>query len=145
MGTISTSVSIEAPPSVVWDVLMDFDSYPEWNPFIRSITGSPAVGTKIEALLGASGKKPMKFSPVVQELSSPSRFSWLGSFGFKGVFDGRHSFELEETTEGTIFHQHEEFSGILAPIALPALRASTTRGFNEMNQALKERVEAASY
>ena len=143
MGEISTSVSIEAPPSAVWDVLMDFDSYPEWNPFIRSIDGEPVVGGKIEALLGASGKKPMKFAPTVQELSSPSTFSWLGSFGFKGVFDGRHAFELEETTEGTLFHQHEEFSGILAPIALPALRKATTRGFNEMNQALKARVEAS--
>lgn len=142
MGEIRTSVAIKAAPSDVWDVLMDFDSYHEWNPFIRSIEGSPVKGASIEVLLGASGKKPMKFSPVVQESNSPSRFAWLGSFGFKGVFDGHHQFELEEVAEGTLFHQYEDFSGILAPIALPALRKATTRGFTEMNQALKIRAEA---
>ncbi len=64
MGEIRTSVAIKAAPSDVWDVLMDFDSYHEWNPFIRSIEGSPVKGASIEVLLGASGKRPMKFSPL---------------------------------------------------------------------------------
>lgn len=144
MSEIRTSVDIEATPSDVWNVLMDFDRYHEWNPFIRSIKGSPVKGATIDARLGASGKKPMRFSPVVQEIDSPSRLSWLGSVGFKGVFDGHHQFELEETAKGTLFHQYENFSGILAPVALPFLRKSTTRGFDEMNEALKHRVEKAS-
>ncbi len=143
MREIRTSVNIEAPPREVWNVLMDFERYDEWNPFIRSLTGTGDVGGELTAVLGASGKKPMKVSPIVQEHEEPTRFSWLGSIGFKGVFDGHHQFELEETPEGTLFHHYEEFSGILAPIALPALRTSTTRGFEEMNLALKARVEGS--
>ena len=34
----------DAPPDVVWEVLLEFDSYPEWNPFVRAIEGTPAKG-----------------------------------------------------------------------------------------------------
>ncbi len=144
MGEISTSVSIEAPPSAVWDVLMDFDSYPEWNPFVRSIDGTPEVGSQLNAVIGASGKKAMKIAPVVQEVDAPTRFSWLGSLGPKGIFDGEHHFEIVETEQGVRFEHYEHFSGFLAPVVIAAIRKTTTRGFNEMNQALKDRAEAAS-
>jgi len=35
---ITVSKEIDAPIERVWSVLMDFPSYVEWNPFIRSIT-----------------------------------------------------------------------------------------------------------
>ncbi|MEE8457766.1 MAG: SRPBCC domain-containing protein [Acidimicrobiia bacterium] len=144
MREIRTVVDIDAPPQDVWNVLMDFAKYGEWNPFVRSLDGTPAVGEQLVAMLGATGKKPMKVSPIVQEYDAPTRFAWLGSMGFKGVFDGRHQFDLVATETGTRFHHYEEFSGILAPLVIAAIRKSTTRGFEEMNQALKLRVESGS-
>ena len=38
---------IDASPEDVWQVLTDFDAYPEWNPFIRSIQGNPEVGSRL--------------------------------------------------------------------------------------------------
>jgi len=144
MREIRTVIDIEAPPRDVWNVLMDFASYEEWNPFVRSLNGTPAVGERLIAMLGASGKKPMKISPIVQDHEAPSHFAWLGSMGPKGVFDGHHHFELEETETGTRFHHYEEFTGFLALFVIAAIRKSTTRGFEEMNQALKSRVEGGS-
>ncbi len=144
MREIRTVIDIDAPPQDVWDVLMDFAKYGEWNPFVRSLDGAPTVGEQLVVMLGASGKKPMKVSPIVQEHDAPTRFAWLGSMGFKGVFDGRHQFDLAATETGTRFHHYEEFSGILAPLVIAAIRKSTTRGFEEMNQALKLRVESGS-
>jgi hypothetical protein len=141
MREIRTTIEINATVEAVWDILMDFESYPEWNPFIRSVEGEPVVGADLDAMIGASGKKPMKISPVVQEFDAPTRFSWLGSLGPTGVFDGQHQFELVETETGTRLSHYEEFTGILAPLVLSAIRKSTTRGFNEMNQALKSRAE----
>ncbi|KAI0047383.1 hypothetical protein FA95DRAFT_1559102 [Auriscalpium vulgare] len=34
--TVHSSIIIEAPRSTVWGVLLDFASYKEWNPFVRS-------------------------------------------------------------------------------------------------------------
>jgi len=31
--TITTSVEIDAPKQLVWDVLTEFSAYPEWNPY----------------------------------------------------------------------------------------------------------------
>ncbi|KAJ3843040.1 hypothetical protein F5878DRAFT_606038 [Lentinula raphanica] len=33
---ISGSTTISAPPEKVWQILLDFDSYKQWNPFVRS-------------------------------------------------------------------------------------------------------------
>jgi len=41
---ISGSISISAPREKVWQVLLDFDSYKQWNPFVRSqrVTNNPS-------------------------------------------------------------------------------------------------------
>ena len=39
MRTISAAIDIAATPQQVWAVLADLDSYPQWNPFIRSASG----------------------------------------------------------------------------------------------------------
>ncbi len=96
----------------------------------------------LSVVLGASGKEPMKFTPTVMDCERPSRFSWTGSIGLRGVFDGHHQFDLTPADDGTRFDHHEQFSGILSPVILPVLRTNTTRGFEEMNQALKDRVES---
>jgi hypothetical protein len=142
MHEIRTSIDIEASPRDVWDVLMDFEGYHEWNPFILSIEGSPTVDRKIDVVLGIEGKKPMNITPTVTECSAPSRFAWKGSVGFKGVFDGHHQFELVPFEGGTRLVHYEEFSGALSSLVLRWIRESTTRGFEEMNRALKGRIES---
>ena len=34
---ISSDIDIDAPIALVWSILRDFDSYPEWNPFTVSV------------------------------------------------------------------------------------------------------------
>lgn len=142
MQEIRTSIEIDAPTEGVWNVLSDFDSYPDWNPFVRSIAGTLAEGEKLEVHLGASGKKAMRIAPVITAVTTGEEFAWLGHLGVKGIFDGQHHFQLTRTERGTRLDHFEEFSGALSPIVLAAMRTSITRGFEEMNQALKGRVEA---
>ncbi len=144
MREIRTSVDINATPEAVWSVLTDFDAYPEWNPFIRSISGTLAQGEQLDVNLGASGKKPMSFTPVVTAVTPGEGFAWLGHLGMKGIFDGRHQFQLSESGTGTRLDHFEEFSGVLSAVVLAAIGSSTSRGFEEMNQALKDRVEAGA-
>jgi uncharacterized protein YndB with AHSA1/START domain len=42
--TISTTITIQASANKVWTVLTNFETYPIWNPFIKSIEGEIKVG-----------------------------------------------------------------------------------------------------
>lgn len=42
-ATIETQISIQATPQQVWNVLMDVEQYPEWNPFVKKLVGKLAV------------------------------------------------------------------------------------------------------
>ncbi|NCP84851.1 MAG: hypothetical protein GW809_05055 [Bacteroidetes bacterium] len=41
---LSTSIQINASPEEVWNQLVNFKSYPEWNSFIKTINGTPEIG-----------------------------------------------------------------------------------------------------
>ena len=42
---ISTEIDINAPVQHVWDIIADFNSYSDWNPLIRSISGEQRTGS----------------------------------------------------------------------------------------------------
>jgi hypothetical protein len=139
---IKTEILINAAPEKVWSVLTAFDTYPEWNPFIRSITGHVQVGNKIAARIEPPNASGMTFKPIVLAFEKNKEFRWLGHLLVNGLFDGEHRFELIDNGNGTtIFKQSEKFNGILVPLFKKNLDVNTTAGFNLMNQKMKERVE----
>ncbi len=142
MKKISTSIVIKASPEKVWAVLMDFEKYPTWNPFIKSISGQATVGKQLVARIEPPKASGMTFKPNVVALVVQKEFAWLGHLLFAGLFDGLHRFELIDNKNGTItFVQSEDFSGILVPLFAKMLDNQTVNGFNLMNEALKERCE----
>jgi hypothetical protein len=138
---LHTEVQIDAPPADVWAVLIDLDSYSDWNPFIVSAEGKPAVGEKLTSRLQPPGGKAMTFRPTVTEVDEGRVFEWLGRLGLPRIFDGRHRFELEATENGTRFSQTEVFNGILVRFMRKSLDGATAQGFESMNTALKTRAE----
>ena len=141
--TIERTVEIDATPQDVWGVLTDFPGHTEWNPFIRLISGKPAVGERLHVHIAPKGGRGMTFKPTVTAATPNREFAWLGSLGVRGLFDGAHSFVLRELPDGrTSFTQTETFRGVLVPL-LGDLEG-TAAGFEEMNQALKERCEATA-
>src|SRR2546422_9293011 len=65
MLELRTDIEIDAPVERVWEVLTDFDRFPDWNPFIRRIPGNAQVGSRLDVFLGASGTRGMRFRPKV--------------------------------------------------------------------------------
>src|SRR5262249_38293578 len=78
--TISTSVEIDAPKQLVWDVLTDFSAYREWNPYME-IEGTLRVGTKLTVSMGAGGGRGMVFKPAVLAATPGEELRWLGKLG----------------------------------------------------------------
>ncbi len=140
---ISTETEINAPPQRVWDILTDFSSYSDWNPFIRDLSGKPEKGERLTAYINPPGKKGMTFRPVVLVSEKDREFRWLGHFLIPGLFDGEHSFTIEPIDNDRVrFHHEEIFSGILAPFLWKTLDENTRQGFEDMNRALKYKAES---
>ncbi len=140
---LHTEIVIDAPSQDVWAILEDTAVYPEWNPFIRRISGRLEVGSRLDVELAPPGGRAMTIRPTVREVQPGRVLRWLGSVGMPGVFDGEHSFQVEPLGEGQVrFVQSEKFSGILVPVVMAFIGDSTRQGFEAMNRALKERAEA---
>ena len=139
---IKTEIRINSTVEKVWGALTDFNNYPNWNPFIKSIKGPVLVGNKIVVRLEPPGATGMTFIPKVLAFEPYKEFRWIGHLVFPGLFDGEHKFELIDNANGTTtLIQSEKFSGILVPLLKKQLDDNTKRGFEAMNEKLKELVE----
>lgn len=135
--TIETQIQINATAETVWNTFSDFESYPEWNPFVKSLTGEVAEGNQITAVLPG-----MTFKPTVLKFNRNKELRWLGKLFFKGLFDGEHYFILQQNEDNsTTFIHGENFSGLLVGLFKSKLNTETKSGFEKMNVALKIRVE----
>lgn len=141
MEQFETEILINASPKKVWEILIDFENYPQWNPFIKSISGEQEVGKKINVFLQAPDTKGMSFKPVILSFKENTEFRWLGKLGMKGIFDGEHYFKLiDNGNNQTKFIHGENFSGILVSFFTKTLRKTKT-AFENMNQSLKKECE----
>jgi len=134
---IKTSITINSSCANIWQILTDFDKYPEWNPFIKLASGKLQVGNVIKINL-----QGMTFKPTVLIFNKNVELKWLGKLFIKGLFDGEHQFYLTDNGDGTTtFEQSEIFTGILVKLFSKSLDKDTKAGFIAMNEALKLRAE----
>jgi hypothetical protein len=142
MKELHSEIEIAASTERVWDILTDFASYPQWNPFIRRISGELKVGERLEVRLEPPDSRGITLRPTVLRAEPNRLMRWVGHLFVPGLFDGEHTLATEPLDENRVrFVQHEVFKGVLVPLVARSL-ANTLRGFEEMNGALKEQAEA---
>ena len=137
---IRSEIEIEAPPAAVWAQLADLASYEEWNPFITRAEGAAQAGQRLSLRMRPAGGRAMTIRPHVTEVAEEASLEWLGHLGIRGLFDGRHRFDLIPTEQGTHVVQSETFTGVLVRPLRRLLDTGTRAGFEAMNAALRRRV-----
>ena len=138
---VHTSMEILADPQKVWDVLKDFDRYPEWNPCLLSVRGEKTIGSVLTVSIDPKYFINKRFKVNLMEYSKEKGVRWYGRFRIPHVFAGDHSFQIIPTVFSATFIQREEFSGILVPFLKSTLANKTKKRYEEMNRALKARSE----
>lgn len=142
MSKIETFVEIETPPENVWNHLINFEDYPNWNPFIRSVERDQKSENHLYVTIQVPGYKSMKLHPEIVTFLRNSELRWKGKLFIKGIFDGEHYFIIENSgINRTRFIHGEVFSGLLPPL-MKSMLTKTEEGFRQMNMALKEKCEA---
>lgn len=141
MNQIEVFEEIDAPPEVVWEVLLEFDNYPEWNPLSRAIDGVSADGDHLEPTIGSSDSGGALFEPTIVAVEEHRRLAWVDRLLVPFAFDGYHEFHLESLEEGqrTRLLHRETFRGALVPVLFDRTRIE--RSFEAMNDAIKARAE----
>jgi len=140
--TIRSAIEIRAPIDTVWRVLTDFGGYPEWNPHIRRVIGTAKVGARLAIHSQPPGGRGVVMRPRVTTWSPPRELRWRATFLNKRLFSGEHGFKLEPKGADRVrFVQDETFSGLLVPLYSRLRLARTRRGFDQVNEALRDRAE----
>lgn len=135
---VTDAISIEAPPSVVWQVTQDVERWPEWTPTVTSVRllGNPPLQLGSVALI----KQPMQPESewVVTEFAAPHRFVWeTRRVGLR--MKGSH--DLETLPGGTQSTLAVEARGLLARLLWPLLRPAMKKAIATENRGLKARCE----
>jgi hypothetical protein len=102
---------------------------------INRINGELRAGNVIEVDEG------MVFHPTVLVMKADQELRWKGHVWIPGIFDGEHRFVLEAHGENTRLIQSERFTGILAGRLTRGVIDETVDAMQDMNRALKARVE----
>jgi len=141
--TILTEIDLPAAPDAVWALLADFGRYPQWNPFVRRITGETREGAALRISLAPRLSWTVGFCANIVAWQPGKAFAWAG--GPHCLLHGRHFFELQASDDGqsTLLRHGEIFSGMLVRPLLWMLGADPARGYRAMNEAIKRQLAAA--
>ncbi len=135
---------VQASPEVVWRVLMDFDSYPEWNPQIVRIAGRQERGAVIELRLSMPGRPSMNLKARLTGLEPPRLLTWQGHVLAPWLFSGYRVFAIDPQGSGGVMLTHsEDIRGLLSPLFALAMGTAAKASHNALNSALKQRCEQA--
>jgi hypothetical protein len=137
--TIAVSVLVTARPRTVWDVLTDFDAYPEWSRAISRIEGAAVPGAALHAWLAQDTPFSRDMEGQIVEVDEPFLLVWEG--GVPGELFGRHTFEIANQPVGAQVTGSETFSGALAPAVIEEHRAAIEAEFSQFLLEIKRRCE----
>ncbi|HET7149609.1 MAG TPA: SRPBCC domain-containing protein [Candidatus Nitrosopolaris sp.] len=141
MKEIKTEIEINASAERVWQVLTDFDHFPDWNPFIREIIGSIKEGSKLEIHISTSNGKNRTYRPTLTKIEPNHELRWYGKGLLPGLLNGERIFTIETLEQSRVRFIHREiFSGIGTFLAV-RMDKDIRHTFEEMNYALKKKVE----
>jgi hypothetical protein len=142
---IHTQIDIHAPAERAWQLLLDFNNYSKWNPFIREINGVPNVGAKLEIHLHTASGKTRIYKPTITKLEPYHELRWYGKSFMPGMFNGEHIFTIKTLEPNHKQFLHKEiFTGLGVALAGDRLDRDMYQSFEKMNNAFKAKLEEAT-
>ena len=149
----TAAMEINAPLELVWAVMLDFEKYPEWNPFIYQVTALPeafVIGSRFLLHVRWANGATYKSWETLTELEPPSQTKGGGStarltyrysswHAVMGLVRAQREQVLSQSNGGvTTYRTRESFRGLLARF-VPL--AAVKDGFRIHAEALKQRAE----
>jgi hypothetical protein len=139
---IENRVGIQAPASVIWDVVRDLEGWADWNPTYPKAAGEIRIGATLTLTLALPGQPQRHINPVVLEWVPNEQLHWRLSL-MGGLVKTIRYIEIEQLAEEScIVSNGEIFMGMMGGSVAKQMGRAINRGFRDMNEALKARAEA---
>ena len=150
MRAVGASIEIAAPVARVWEVLVDVERYPEWNPFTVSVVTTFELGSPVDMQVALRGRRDAAGRPrtmrqveYITGFEEGRRFSWGTNVGPSWFITADRWQELTDLGGGrTRYETSDEFTGIGVGFMLAIMERHVARGFREVAEALKARCES---
>lgn len=146
MVRLHTEITIHAEIEIVWDILVDFDSYDRWNPYTTNITLSTQ---KADEYIGQTFNLDVQLTPKRKihgrelhlfELNSDEyRLRW-GGIQF-GIHTDRVQYLEKIDHSTTRFVNYEDFNGFLGHLPIWLFGKGMLQGMKNVCDALKTEAE----
>ena len=137
---VETKSIIPASASVLWQIIMEVDKYPQWYTVMLEASGSPRLGAKLKFRVKAMDGSPreLSFTGKVVEFVPERRLVWTG--GMFAILTGRHFVEFVPIEDGqTQVIQGEEFRGLYPLFAGRKRMLALSPAYERLNQELAAR------
>lgn len=136
MITIENETTIPAAPGSVWRVLMDFERYKSWHPFVR-LKGEAEFGGTIRYVYTTSlfGRHTMPTPAVITKLEAGKAFAWRT--GLKFLLDFTEGYTLSRHPIGTRLVHRIEYHGLIAWLSRGGLQKRGLAMMSEADTALR--------
>lgn len=137
---IDESVEIDAPADVVWQVLTDFDSYGEWNPFVSRCHSTLEPGDPIDMRVRLVGSKPFPQREYIRNHTPGVEFGYRMKPVPGGLLHSLRTHTVTPLDGGRCrYRSHFELAGRLQPVVTALLGGALRRGFGAMTAAVGPR------
>jgi hypothetical protein len=141
----SVTVEISAAQALVWDVLLDYPRYPEWNPYTVRVESTCRLGDPVDLYL----PDPLKPGELMHQrewvclVEPPSRFAYEMAATPELDVHARRDQYVEATGETSCrYWTTDVFTGPLADLVWQHSGAWVKEGFDAVAHALKARAES---
>jgi uncharacterized protein YndB with AHSA1/START domain len=138
----SVVVEIDAPAAFVWDVLLDYPRYPQWNPYTVAVSTTLVVGEPIDLTLprpdGSEGTWVSR--EYVRVVEPPRLLRYDTGDTFPGLLGVRDQVITPLGGSRCSYRTFETFTGKHAEAVFSAQGEYVKRGFDSVAVALRERV-----
>lgn len=141
--TISShKVEIAAPIELVWEILLDLDSYGEWNPFTYRVDTTLKIGDPVDLYVRMPKRGDRMQTEQVRIVEEPNTLSWGTKLGFEFLLKAQRYQCLKSIDDNRCeYSTWDDFDGALTWLVVGLFGEDMLNGFNNMSYALKERAE----
>ncbi len=137
---ITVSTVMNSTAQEVWDAMMDFENYGDWNRWVVKLEGDAKLGGKVRAY----NEQGISLKLKITSIEAPYKICWVDVTWFThfGLGGWRcRSIEVLPDNQGIKFTNHFEFTGIFGGALAHFTRKMLKEGMELENESLRTFVE----